>query len=146
MTLQAPLSMDFPKQEYLSGLPFPPPGDLPGPGIEPKSPALAGRLLTIEPLGKPLLQTGLNVRASNCSLVPRLKSNGFTFLASVFSLHMYIIYIYIFLSNVFVSVLAALGLRCCGRLSLAAGSRGCSPVAERGLLIAATSLVAEPRL
>ena len=35
---QAPLSMGFPKQEYWSGLPFPSPGDLPDPGIEPKSP------------------------------------------------------------------------------------------------------------
>ena len=42
---QAPLSMGFPRQEYWSGLPCPPPGDLPDPGIEPKhpvSPALAG--------------------------------------------------------------------------------------------------------
>ena len=44
---QAPLSMGFSKQEYWSGLPCPPPGDLPDPGIEPMSltsPALAGRL------------------------------------------------------------------------------------------------------
>ena len=40
---QAPLSMEFSKQEYWSGLPFPPPGDLPNPGTEPKSPVLAGR-------------------------------------------------------------------------------------------------------
>ena len=42
---QAPLSMGFPRQEYWSGLPFPPPGDLPKPGTEPPSlvsPALAG--------------------------------------------------------------------------------------------------------
>ena len=42
---QAPLSMGFSRQEYWSGLPWPPPGDLPDPGIEPislKSPALAG--------------------------------------------------------------------------------------------------------
>ena len=38
---QAPLSMGFPRQEYWSGLPFPPPGDLPDPGIEPASPAPA---------------------------------------------------------------------------------------------------------
>ena len=37
---QAPLSMGFSRQEYWSGLPFPSPGDLPDPGIEPKSPAL----------------------------------------------------------------------------------------------------------
>ena len=36
---QAPLSMEFPREEYWSGLPFPPPGDLPKPGIEPGSPA-----------------------------------------------------------------------------------------------------------
>ena len=36
---QAPLSMGFPKQEYWSGLPFPSPGDLLNPGIEPRSPA-----------------------------------------------------------------------------------------------------------
>ena len=35
---QAPLSMGFPRQEYWSGLPFPPPGDLPNPGIKPESP------------------------------------------------------------------------------------------------------------
>ena len=43
---QAPLSMGFPRQEYWRGLPFPSPGDLPNPGIEPKSPvshALAGK-------------------------------------------------------------------------------------------------------
>ena len=36
---QAPLSMGFPRQEHSSGLPFPSPGDLPNPGIEPRSPA-----------------------------------------------------------------------------------------------------------
>ena len=44
---QTPLSMKFSKQEYWSGLPFPPPGDLPNPGIEPGSPALPS-----EPSGK----------------------------------------------------------------------------------------------
>ena len=43
---QAPWSMGFPRQEYWSGLPFPSPGDLPDPGIEPMSPALAGRFFT----------------------------------------------------------------------------------------------------
>ena len=50
---QAPLSMGLPRQEYRSGLPFPSPGDLPSPGIEPASPALTGRLFTNEPPGKP---------------------------------------------------------------------------------------------
>ena len=46
---QVPLSMGFSRQEYWSGLPCPPPGDLPDPGIEPTSlmfPALAGRFFT----------------------------------------------------------------------------------------------------
>ena len=50
---QAPLSMGFPRQEYWSGLPFPSPGDLPDPGIEPTYPALAGERFTTEPPGKP---------------------------------------------------------------------------------------------
>ena len=45
--------MGFPRQEYWSGLPFPPPGDLPDPGIEPVSPALADGCFTSEPPGKP---------------------------------------------------------------------------------------------
>ena len=46
--------MGFSTQEYWSGLPFPSPGDLPNPEIEPVSPALAGRLFTTEPPGKPV--------------------------------------------------------------------------------------------
>ena len=49
---QAPLSMGFSRQEYWSGVPFPFPGDLPNPGIEPPSPALTGRFFTTEPSGK----------------------------------------------------------------------------------------------
>ena len=45
--------MEFSRPEYWSGLPLPPSGDLPDPGIEPVSPALAGRFFTTEPLGKP---------------------------------------------------------------------------------------------
>ena len=54
---QAPLSMAFFRQEYCSGLPFPPPGDLPSPGIEPASPvspALQADSLPAESSGKPL--------------------------------------------------------------------------------------------
>ena len=49
---QAPLSLGFPRQEYWSGLPFPPTGDLPDPGIEPGSPALQADSLPSEPSGK----------------------------------------------------------------------------------------------
>ena len=45
-TRQALLSMEFPRQEYWSGLPFPTSGDLPDPGIEPMFPAVAGRFFT----------------------------------------------------------------------------------------------------
>ena len=50
---QVPLFMEFSRQEYWSGLPFPTPGDLPDLGIEPMSPALAGGFFTAEPPGKP---------------------------------------------------------------------------------------------
>ena len=49
---QAPLSMGFSRREYWSGLPCPPPGDLPHPGIEPSSPALQADSLP-EPPAKP---------------------------------------------------------------------------------------------
>ena len=50
---QAPLSMGFSRQEYWSGLPFPSPGDLPNPGIEPGFPALRADFKLSEPPGKP---------------------------------------------------------------------------------------------
>ena len=49
---QAPLSVEFSRQEYWSGLPFPSPGDLPDPGIEPGSPVLQANSLPSEPPGK----------------------------------------------------------------------------------------------
>ena len=48
---QAPLSVGFSRQEYWSGLPFPSPGALPNPGIEPRSPALQADALPSEPSG-----------------------------------------------------------------------------------------------
>ena len=56
IALQAPLSMEFSRQDYWSGLPFPSPGDLPDPGIEhasPAPPSLVGRFFTTAPPGKP---------------------------------------------------------------------------------------------
>ena len=58
VTYQAPPSMRFSRQEYCSGLPFPSPGDLPDPGIEPGSPTLQADALTSEPPGKPIIQEG----------------------------------------------------------------------------------------
>ena len=81
---QAPLSIEFSKQEYWSGLPFPPPGYLPDPGIEPESlesPASAGGLFTSEPPGSQFAKTaqmmthsaampGGEVRTTNSCKVP----------------------------------------------------------------------------
>ena len=50
---QSPLSVEFSRQEYWNGLPFPSPGDLPNPGIEPGSAALQADVLPSEPSGKP---------------------------------------------------------------------------------------------
>ena len=61
---QAPLSMGFSRQEYWSGLPFPPPGDLLDPGIElasPASSALAGGFFTNEPPGKSFIITIIKI-------------------------------------------------------------------------------------
>ena len=55
---QAPLSIGFSRQENWSRLPFPSPGDLPDPGTEPASPALAGGFFTTEPPRKPLREMG----------------------------------------------------------------------------------------
>ena len=52
VAFQAPLSMEFSRQEYQSELPYPPPGDLPDPGIEPVSPALQADSLPTELSGK----------------------------------------------------------------------------------------------
>ena len=61
---QAPLSMEFSRQEYWSVLPCPSPGDLPNPGIEPRSPELRADSLPAEPPGKP-----------NLTLISRLAQN-----------------------------------------------------------------------
>ena len=53
---KAPPSMGFSRQEYLNGLPFPSPGDLPDSGIEPGSPAMEADALTSEPPGKQILE------------------------------------------------------------------------------------------
>ena len=61
VALEAPLFMEFSRQEYWNGLPFPSPGDIPNPEIEPKKeiePALAGRFFATAPPGKPLSTLG----------------------------------------------------------------------------------------
>ena len=74
--LQAPLSMEFSRQEYWSGLPSPAPGDLPNPGIEPMSPVspvLAGGFFTTEPPGKPLINCVTKCKFFN--LLPPVSSS-----------------------------------------------------------------------
>ena len=62
---QASLSMGFSRQGYWSGLPFPSPGDLPDPGIEPRSPALQADALPSEPPGKQGEKTVLRMGENN---------------------------------------------------------------------------------
>ena len=57
----APPSMGFSRQEYWSGLPFPSPGDLPNPGIKPRSPALQADTLTSEPPGTVWITTNWKI-------------------------------------------------------------------------------------
>ena len=76
---QAPLSMGFSWQEYCSGLPCPPPGDLPDPGTEPESPAssaLQADSLPTEPSEKPTLdqETGLNDIVTFLNILIHLKN------------------------------------------------------------------------
>ena len=71
---QAPLLMEFSRQEYWSGVPFPTPVDLPDPGIEPASPvspALAGRFFTTEPSGKPhyKIKSRLKLKKKSCKVL-----------------------------------------------------------------------------
>ena len=73
---QALLSMGFPRQEFWSGLPCPPPGDLPDPGIEPASPALQADSLPLSHQGSPFIQVnpglitvqGTKISHQDCSL------------------------------------------------------------------------------
>ena len=59
---QAPLSLEFSRQEYWSSLPFPSPGYLPNPEIEPRSPTLQADSLPSEPPGKPTLGVTLSFK------------------------------------------------------------------------------------
>ena len=64
---KAPLFMEFPRQEYWSGLPFPFQGDLPDPGIKPTSPALAGGFLVLSHQGIPFMKNSVRFPSSTTS-------------------------------------------------------------------------------
>ena len=66
---QVPLSMGFPRQGYWSGLPFPSQEDLPGPGIEPVSPALADVFFTTETPGKSSLSAAAAKSLESCPIL-----------------------------------------------------------------------------
>ena len=66
---QAPPSVEFSRQEYWSGLPFPSPGDFSNPGIEPRSPALQADALPTEPPGKTQMNRGLQQIEQNINLL-----------------------------------------------------------------------------
>ena len=63
---QAPLSMGFSRKEYWSGLPFPSPGDLPDPGIKPRSPSLQADSLPFELPGEALSINGWDIDLNHC--------------------------------------------------------------------------------
>ena len=67
---QAPLSIGFSRQGYWSGLPFSSPGDLPDPGIESISPALAGGFVTAKPPAKPQRPPGLEINRGILRMQP----------------------------------------------------------------------------
>ena len=71
---QAPLSLEFSRQEYWSGLPCPPPGDLSNPGIEPRSPALQADSLPSEPPRKHEIDLNLRGLSYNRNHFEKFKS------------------------------------------------------------------------
>ena len=71
---QAPLSMGFSRPEYWSGLPFLTPADLPNPGTELPSPALAGGFFTTEPPGKPVCTYAHLIKRQLKSLAGEVKA------------------------------------------------------------------------
>ena len=65
------LSMAFPKQEHWNGLPRPSPGELPNPGIKPRSPALAGRFFTTKAPRKPKMKWSNSIFNQQTCLYPQ---------------------------------------------------------------------------
>ena len=90
--LQAPLSMEFSRQEYWWGMPFPSPGDLPDPGIEPGSPVLQADSLPsvppVNPLELPLISVKLKKEPLDVSYrVWKMEWQSYLFLRVVWELH-----------------------------------------------------------
>ena len=81
---QAPLSLGFSRQEYWSGLPFHSPGELPDPGIEPRSPTLQADALTSEPPGTVFNVLGLSFSIFNTLWYSHEQLSNLTVLAPSF--------------------------------------------------------------
>ena len=105
--------------------------DLPGPGLEPVSPALAGRFLTTVPPGKPsiVVKDRFWLKFRLCHLLAQIQSFCLFFFKQGHR------FIYLFL--------AALGLRCCVQAFSSCGERGLLFVAVHGILLVVASLVVE---
>ena len=85
--------MGFPRQEYWSGLPFPSPGDLPEPGIEPVSPVLAGGFFTTELPGKPFLVLWSRLKLSWVFCKIDISFSVLCFLKCIFSVPLHHLYL-----------------------------------------------------
>ena len=83
---KAPLSLEFPRQEYRSGLPFPSPGDLPNPGIESASFSLTGRFFIAEPPGVPKMLYMIHRNMKIQTRTTLMWSSSFSFLSLSLSL------------------------------------------------------------
>ena len=89
---QAPPSMGFSRQEYWSGLPFPSSGDLPDPGIEPRSPALQADTLPSEPPGKPTKALCTYIKGSDYISLSSLSGSWAPCVSAVISTFSLLIY------------------------------------------------------
>ena len=77
-------SMGFSRQEYWSRLPYPPPGDLPDPGIEPKSSTLAEGFFTAEPTGKPLNFSFIDMFKDFANTTHKIKMDFYFYCSGIF--------------------------------------------------------------
>ena len=82
---QSHLSMGFPRQECWSGLPFPSPGDLPDPGLEPASSGLAGRFFLLSHQGSPLVTVTLYYNGDQSAKTGVTDPGAFLFYLPFFS-------------------------------------------------------------
>ena len=96
---QAPPSIEFSRQEYWTGLPFPSPGVLPNPGMKPRSPTLQVDALPSEPPKKPISR---RVNANNpCVLLCAMNSSAVFYIPFANEQHVHYLFMYIIHKEVF---------------------------------------------